>query len=210
VTSLPFTPLVRLPASLTVRYAHEALNADDGEAWCAQKAVDLLGPGAQDKDVRRLTGCLEEHLEIFKGDRPLVVAAICFYPDYATLPPRAAVVVKAFTGDPDHPEDLENGLMTMDMAREFVTRPDNAFVGEPELSESEVPAGPALRVRRNRKVDPDKRRSKIMAEIVWMIWPPDTSTVVIMTTHWEQPAFSEAAGVIADGIARNFRVEPKD
>jgi hypothetical protein len=211
VTSLPFKPLVWLPADLTVRFGREALTAPDGGAWCAQKAAALLGAGARGKDVSRLTRCLEEHLEIFRKDMPLVVAAICFYPDYETLPPRAAVVVKAFVGDPDYPGDLDKGLMTMDMAREFYAKPDGtSMVGETELTESEVPAGQALRAHRYRKVDPGKRRSKIMEEIAWLVWPPDTSTVVIMTTHCEEPAFSEAAAVIADGIARNFRVEPKD
>jgi hypothetical protein len=210
VTSLPFKPDVWLPPTLTVRFGREALTAPDGAAWCGQKAAALLGAGARDKDVSRLTRCLEEHLEIFRKDMPFVVAAICFYPDYATLPPRAAVVVKAFVGDPDHPEDPDNGLLTMDMAREFFARPDDAFVGETELTESEVPAGPALRAHRYRKVDPGKRRSKIMEEVNWLVWPPDLSTVVIMTTHWEEPVFSEAGAAIADRIARNFRVEPRD
>ena len=209
--SLPFKPLVWLPPELTVWFGREALTAPDGGAWCAQKAAALLGAGARGKDVSRLTHCLEEHLEIFRKDMPLVIAAIVFYPDYATLPPRAAVVVKAFVGDPDSPGDRDKGLMDIDKTREAFANPDKAsFVGDPELTEPEVPAGPALRVRRNRKVDPGKRRSKIMAEIIWLVWPPDTSTAVMMTTNWEQPAFSEAAGVIADGIARNFRVEPKD
>lgn len=121
------------------------------------------------------------------------------------------MVVKAFTGDPASPEDPDNGLLTMDMAYESFARPDDAsFIGETELTESEVPAGQALRAHRYRKVDPGKRRSRIMEEILWLVWPPDTSSVVIMTTRWDEPAFSEAAAVIADGIARNFRVEPKD
>jgi hypothetical protein len=211
VIKLPFKPLVRLPAELTVQFGRAALTAPDGPAWCEQKAAALLGPGARGKDVSRLARCLEEHLEIFRKEMPFVVAAICFYPDYATLPPRAAVVVNAFTGDPDFPEDPDNGLLSMDMARESFTTPDDvSFIGETELTESEVPAGQALRAHRYRKVDPDKRRSRIMEEILWLIWPTGMSTVVIMTTRWDEPAFSEAASAIADGIARNFRVEPKD
>jgi hypothetical protein len=116
--SLPFVPLVRLPARLTVRFGQEALTAPDGRAWCEQKAAALLGEGARGKDVSHLAGCLETHLEIFRKEMPLLLGAIFFYPDYKTLPPRALVAVHALVGDPDDPGDLDGGVITMEMARQ--------------------------------------------------------------------------------------------
>lgn len=199
---LPFRPLVLLPVNLTVQFGREALTTADPRGWCEQRAADLLGARASGRDVRRLAGSLEEHLGFFRSEMPLIVAAVCFYPDYVTLPPRAMVRVEAFGGGPEK-------AFTMDKARDFYAKPDDMSFGETELTESELPAGPAIRVHRYRRADPGKRRSKIMEEIVWLVWPPQDPTVTIaMSTRWVQPVFAQAGAVIADEMAENFRIEP--
>lgn len=199
-SELSFRPRVRLPANLTVRFSSEAITAADPRGWCEQRAEELLGQRARGRDVQRLAGCLEEHLEFFRSEMPLITAALCFYPDYSTLPPRAMVQVKAFGGD---------RLLSMDEMRNFYATPDEMSVGNTELTETELQSGPAIRVHWYRKAEPDKRRSMVVEEIVWLVWPPGSMFTVAMTTSWGQPAFSKAGAVIADQIARNFRAEPK-
>jgi hypothetical protein len=100
MNELPFRPLVQLPGNLTVRFGREPLTTADPRAWCQQKAADLLGAKAPAGHMTRLARSLEQHLEFFRKDMPLIVAAVCFYPSYTTLPPRAMVKVEAFGGAP--------------------------------------------------------------------------------------------------------------
>jgi hypothetical protein len=204
VNDLPFRPLVRLPDNLTVRFGREPLTTGDPRAWCQQKAADLLGPQAPASDVKRLARSLEEHLEFFRKDMPLIVAAVCFYPNYRTVPPRAMVKVEAFGGAPD------GESLTMDKVREFYAKPDHMSFGETELTEPELPVGQALRVHRYRKTDPGKRRTKIMEEVVWVVWPRGSTFAIAIATRWLEPWFGKAGATIADSIAKDFRVEPWD
>jgi hypothetical protein len=199
-SELPFRPLVRLPANLTVRFGPEALTTADPGGWCQERAAALLGVRPDGRDAQRLARSLAEHLEFFRSDMPLIVAAVCFYPDYATVPPRAMVKVEAFGGDPET-------ALTADKARDFYAKPDEMSFGAAELTGAELPSGPALRVHRYRKTDPGKRRSTIMEEIVWLVWPPGSTFTIAMSTRWGQPVFAEAGAVIADEMAQNFRIE---
>lgn len=199
---LPFQPLVVLPANLTVPFGQEALTTADPRGWCQQRAAGLLGELAHGSDVRRLARSLEEHLGYFKSEMPLIAAAVCFYPDFATLPPRAMLSVQGFGGDPEK-------ALTMDKVRDYYAKPDGKSIGETELTESELPSGPAIRVHRYRKFSPRKRWTRIREEIVWLVWPPPGSVItIVMATRWEQRAFAEAGAVIADEMAQNFRIEP--
>jgi hypothetical protein len=76
------------------------------------------------------------------------------------------------------------------------------------MTETEVPTGPALRVHRYRKAEPTKRRSSIVEEMDWIICPPGSTQAVMMITTWDEPLFSKAAIMIADDMAKNFRIEP--
>jgi hypothetical protein len=189
-----------LPANLTVPFGQEALTTADPGGWCQQRAASLLGARASGRVVRRLADSLEEHLGFFRSEMPLIAAAVCFYPDYATLPPRAMVTVQGFEGDSEK-------ALTMDKARDFYGKPDEMSFGETELTESELPSGPAIRVHRYRKADPGKRRSTIIEEIVWLVWPPGWTFTIVMSVRWGQPVFAEAGAVIADEMAQNFRIE---
>jgi hypothetical protein len=203
VNELPWRPIVYLPVNLTVRFGRDVLNADDVRPWCAQKAATLLGQDAGRRQIKRLTYCLEEYAKDFKANMPLVAAAIFFYPDFAHLPPRANTQVEAFDEDP------QKGPLTMAIMREMLEQPDELSYGNVELTETEVTAGRALRAHRFRKAQPQKRHSRIGEEIIWIVWPPESTAVVSMATRWLEPAFSEAGIIIADEMADNFRIKPK-
>jgi hypothetical protein len=203
VNELPFEPVVRFPANLTVKFDAEALTTADPGAWCQRRAAELLGPQAGGRDVRRLADSLEEHLRFVIDDRPVMIAGVCFYPDFATVPPQAMVTVEAFGWDT--PEKA----LTMDKMRDFYATPDEMSFGETELTETELPSGPAMRVHRYRKGEPGKQRSRIIEEITWLVWPPGYEITIALSTLWGQTVFAKAGAVIADEMAQNFRVEPK-
>jgi hypothetical protein len=204
VNELPWKPVVYLPANLTVALGEPVLADDDPSAWCQQKAAALLGAGAGRKEVRKLAECLAEYVAHFRGQRPLITAALFFYPDFAHLPPRANTQVEAFGGNSGQEP------LTLAMMRGMLERPDELSYGDVEITEAEIPAGRALRAHRFRRAAAGKRHARIGEEIVWAIWPPGSAVLVSMATRWLEPGFSPAATTIADDMARNFRAEPAE
>ena len=60
MTELQWKPVVFLPVNLTVRFDAPVLTGDDPAAWCRSKASDVLGAGADRKQLSKLTQCLED------------------------------------------------------------------------------------------------------------------------------------------------------
>jgi hypothetical protein len=200
VTERQWKPGIYLPANLTVAYDASVLTAEDPVPWCQQRAAELLGPGARPKQVSRLAHCLEEYARYFRNEKP-AYAAIFFYPDFTRIPPRAGTQFFLFS------EDAQAGPMTAARARDLFG-PDDSSFGETEMTETEVPAGPALRVHRFRKLEPDKRRTEITEELTWVICPAGSRQYAMIGTTWMESAFSKAGMKIADDIANNFLIEP--
>lgn len=152
MTQLQWTPVIYLPADLTVRFGADVLTAGDPGPWCQHQAARLLGPDADRKQVSRLAHCLRVYAAHFRSERTF---------------------------------------------------------GETEMTETEVPAGPALRVHRYRKLEPAKRRTRIVEELDWIICPSGSTQAVMMSTTWDELMFSKAAISIADDMAENFRIKPE-
>lgn len=202
MTQLQWTPVVYLPVDLTVRFGADVLTAVDPGPWCQRKAAELLGPHAAPRQVSRLARCLEEYAAHFRSEELPATAALFFWPDFTRIPPRAMAKVYIVGEDP------VIGPMTLSRARE-IYGPDELSFGEAEMTETEVPAGPALRVHRFRKAGPGKRRTAIIEELAWVICPPGSTQAVMMSTKWGEPVFSKAAISIADDMAGNFRIKPE-
>jgi hypothetical protein len=200
VTELQWNPVIYLPVNLTVEFGAEALKSPDLAAWCQNRAAAALGPDAGRKQVAKLADCLQQYADYFLT-RHLAKAAVYFFPDFTRLPPRATTEIYVVADGP------EGGPMTLAKAR-ALPEPDDASVGEPEISETDLPAGPALRIHRFRKLEPGKRRSRISEEVTWFIFPPDSTQSMMMITRWAEPVFSKAATRIADDMAQSFRTEP--
>ena len=162
----------------------------------------MLGVNAGRREVRKLAEYLEGYVVHFRAQRPLITAALFFYPDFVHLPPRANTQIEAFG------EHSGKGPLTMATTRQMLEQPDELSYGDAEITEAEVPTGRALRAHRFRKAEPRKRHSRIGEELVWVIWPPESTAIVSMATRWMETAFSEAAITIADDMAKNFRIEP--
>jgi hypothetical protein len=202
VTELPWKPVIYLPVDLTVRFGADVLTADNPDPWCQTKAAELLRPDADPKQVSKLARCLAEYAAHFRSKRLPTTAALFFWPDFTRIPPRAMAKVYLVGEDP------VTGPMTLSRARE-IYGPDELSFGETEMTETEVPAGPALRVHRFRKAEPRKRRTAIIEELAWVICPPGYTQAVMMSTKWGEPMFSKAGISITDDMARNFRIEPQ-
>ena len=202
MTQLQWNPVIYLPVDLTVRFGADVLTADDPAPWCQAKAAELLRPDADPKQVSRLARCLAEYAAHFRSDRLPATAALFFWPDFTRIPPRAMAKVYIVGEDP------VIGPMTLSRARE-IYGPDELSFGETEMTETEVPAGPALRVHRYRKAEPRKRRTAIIEELAWVICPPDSTQAAMMSTKWGEPMFSKAGISITDDMAANFRIKPQ-
>ena len=203
MNGLQWKPVIYTPVDLTVRFGVDALTSADPAPWCQQTAADKLGPGAGHKQVAQLARCLEEYAALFRrGDLP-TCAAVFFFPDFTRIPPRATTEVYLVGEDP------VTGPMTLARAREMCETLDERSAGNPGITQTEVPAGPAMRAHRHRKLDPSKRRSRIGEEVAWVICPPGSTQAVMMFTRWAEPVFTKAAMTIADDMARNFRTEPR-
>jgi hypothetical protein len=200
VTEQQWNPVIFLPVNLTVRFDAPVLKGDDPEGWCQRKASELMGSNADRKKVKNLTNCLEKYAAYFRSKELPTTAALFFYPDFTRIPPRAEAQVYLVGPDP------VIGPMTLARARE-ISGPDERSFGDTEMIETEVPAGPALRVHRYRKLEPAKRHTRIVEELDWVICPPDSTQAVMMITTWGEPAFSKVAITIADDMAKNFRIE---
>jgi hypothetical protein len=201
MTELPWKPAVFLPVNLTVSLGDPLQHDGDPLPWSAAKAAELLGSATSARQEKKLAQCLAKYVTHFREQRPLITAALFFYPDFSHLPPWGTAKIEAFG------EHSERGPLTIAIMREFYDQPDELSFGETELSETQVPAGPALRVHRYRRTQPGKRRSTIGEELVWILWPPESTAIVTIAIRWLEPAFSEAGIKIADDMARNFRAE---
>jgi hypothetical protein len=201
MTELQWKPVIFLPVNLTVRFDAPVLKGDDPAGWCQRKALELLGTDADRKQVKKLTQCLEKYAAYFRSKNLPTTAALFFYPDFTRIPPRAEAQIYLVGPDP------VIGPMTLTRARE-VYGPDGRSFGDTEMTETEVPAGPALRTHRFRKLEPSKRHTRIVEELDWVICPSDSTLAVMMITTWDEPAFSKVATTIADDMAKNFRIEP--
>jgi|SRR5580693_9290615 hypothetical protein len=203
MAELPWKPVIYLPANLTARLDAEVLQAEDLTPWCENTAAGLLGPGAKRRHVRRLAANLTSYagtLKSLTGRGLPAAAAVFFWPDFNTPRANAEVYIVA--------DDHAGGPVTMARAREL-TGPDKDSLGETEAAEAEVPAGPAFRARRHRRLWGALPRFNVMEEVSWFIWPAGSNATVIITVSWRERMFSKAGATIADDMARNFRVEPR-
>jgi hypothetical protein len=202
MAEMPWRPVVYVPTNLTVRFDAEVFQAEDPRSWCESKAADVLGSGAKRRHIQRLAATLMKYsqtLQDLNGRGVPTVAALFFWPDFTVQ--RATAEVYIVT------DNHADGPITLARAREL-TGTNKDSLGETETTEVGIPAGPAFRAHRFRKLWGALAPHNVTEEVSWFIWPVGSSATVVITVSWFERMFSEAGINIADDMARNFRVEP--
>jgi hypothetical protein len=113
--------------------------------------------------------------------------------------------VDAFRPAPgDPPADLESW-------RESNGRPQKNTIGDIEITEVELPAGPALRFheRREQKV-PHHGGHMIGESILYAVRPPEIRDSVTVTVTWMEPQFGSRLIKMSDTIAQSLKIVPRE
>ena len=63
---MEWTPVIYTPVNLTIRFGAGALDVADPGPWCQQAAAELLGAGADRRQVARLARCLKKDAAHFR------------------------------------------------------------------------------------------------------------------------------------------------
>jgi hypothetical protein len=171
----------------------------------------LLEIGAQGALKMLATGTPEDHLEKFarvirdgtksSRDRGAMMGGLIFFPDYQRLPPIAAVDVFGYHSDePGTPSSLES-------FREHFGAPHAGTDGPVEVTDLELPAGPAIRF--HRRCWPKESLAPVPGqweEVTFAVRPPEISDCVVMTLSWIESTFSATLINVADAMAPTLAI----
>lgn len=157
------------------------------------------------------TGTPEDHLEKFarvvrdgtksSRDRGAMMGGLIFFPDYHRLPPIATVDIFGYHPDePGEPGSLE-------VLREHFGTPGKDSAGPVEVTDLELPAGPAIRF--HRRFLQKQRRDPVAyqwEEVTFAVRPPQIGDCVVVTLCWIESAFSQALTCAADAMAPTLAI----
>jgi len=135
-------------------------------------------------------------------DRGAMMGGLIFFPDYRRLPPIATVDVFGYHSDePGKPSSLE-------YFREYFGTPDRDTVGPVEVTDLELPAGPAIRF--HRRSWPKQRPAPVAyqwEEVMFAVRPPQIGDSVVVTVSWLESRFSAALVGAADAMAPTLAIK---
>ena len=130
---------------------------------------------------------------------------LLFYPDYNRLPPIANIdVFEYYSNDPDRPTSL-------DFYRELYGTPTERTIGPIEVTNLQLPAGPAIRF--HQRYWPKPSGDPIIhqwEEVRFAVKPPQIDSAVVLNVGWVEPQFSEALINMADAIAPTLEIKLLD
>ena len=134
--------------------------------------------------------------------RGVKLGGLLFYPDYNRLPPIANIdVLGYYSNDPDRPTSLE-------FYRELYGTPTERTIGPIEVTNLQLPAGPALRF--HQRYWPKPSGDPIIhewEEVRFALVPPQMDMAVVLEVAWVEPQFSEALINMADAIAPTLEIK---
>ena len=175
----------------------------------SQQPLEEIGARAALKVLG--TEAPQEHLESFariirdgtrsSRDRGAMMGGLIFFPDYRRLPPIATVDVFGYHSDePGKPSSLEP------LRRHFGT-PGRDTVGPVEVTDLELPAGPAIRFHRRSWPMPIQAPVTYQwEEVMFAVRPPQISDSVVVTVSWVESTFSLALISAADAMAPTLAI----
>jgi hypothetical protein len=172
----------------------------DLEKWAAETARAILGPDASPDMLEQRAG---ELTQLTKGSRARKAwYGLAFYPVGA--PAFISLLdIKRVTPDRQYPE------LTLDLLQGMYAKYSADTVGDLEVSRTELPSGPAVRVRGKQIEGRDPAgQGALIEEVTHAIRPPGTGDAVVMQMSWTELRLGDKLAEMADAIAKTVRVTP--
>lgn len=185
---------VQLPVAASAKLEHDP----DVEAWAEQQARELIGPRGMPDDIAQRAKELTELTITSRARKDRY--GFAFYP--ADAGGLAAILdVRELTPSRQH------GQLSFPLLEQIYARPTHETVGDIETSHTDLPSGPALRVRRKQIEEPDAHGQGPLTEsVTYAIMPPGVTDGVVMIMTWSSIGIGDELAEMADAIARTIRI----
>jgi hypothetical protein len=177
----------------------------DPNQWAKAKCAEMLGLEATDKTRRLFTETLAEETVKGRNSESQMLGALVFYPDFNRYPPICTVAVDGFSPAPgDPPVDLQSFRRTNGT-------PQKNTIGDIEVTEMELPAGPALRIHERREQKIAHLGGHMIGEsILYAVRPFGIPDAVTLMVTWGEPQFRDMIIKMADGMAQTLKIVPRE
>lgn len=167
-------------------------------------AANILGGDTQKDRLKKFARVITDGTTDCRR-RGVKLGGLLFYPDYNRLPPIANIdVFGYYSSDPGRPTSLE-------FYRELYGTPTERTIGPIEVTDLQLPAGPAVRF--HQRYWPKPSGDPIVhewEEVRFAVVPPQIDSAVVLNVGWVEPQFSEALINMADAIAQTLEIKLLD
>ncbi|HEX3516078.1 MAG TPA: hypothetical protein VHT26_18970 [Trebonia sp.] len=167
-------------------------------------AVKILGRDTSKDDLQKFSRIVSDGITDCRR-RGVKRGGLLFFPDYNRLPPIANIDVYGFySKDPARPTSLE-------FYRELYGTPTERTIGPIEVTNLQLPIGPAVRF--HQRYWPKPSGDPIVhewEEVRFAVVPPQIDSAVVLKVGWVEPQFSEALIKMADAIAQTLEIKLLD
>ncbi|MEU4166001.1 hypothetical protein AB0F46_03825 [Streptomyces sp. NPDC026665] len=174
---------------------HEKLEGSWAEK-VARSLVERSEAAGYEIDPKAVQADLWSRAEDSRSRSPFY--AFAFYPDGFD----AALAILEV--DLIHPDDSVPRI-TLDWLTEAFSTDD---FGPPQVTRTEVPAGPAVRIRQDFAAgDPSDGAAILLETLTYGIVPTGTQSAVVVLTSWTMPGIADAMEYTADSFVQTLTVE---
>jgi hypothetical protein len=167
-------------------------------------ALNVLGMGTPEDRLDKFAHVVRDGTKSCR-DRQVMMGALIFFPDYNRLPPVATLDVSGgHSREPGQPSSLE-------FYREHRGTPNKNTVGPVEVTDVQLPAGPAIRI--HRRYWPKQTlapTAHLWEEVSFAVRPPQILETVLLTVSWVELDLSAPLIKIADAVAPTLEIKLDD
>ena len=172
----------------------------DPRTWCEERAAKLLPPPATDRQRTALADNLREGT-LQARERTPMLAGVLYYPDCTRIPPIARIEVQGF-----YPKSTYEPV-TLDLFRETLGTPGKHTLGDIQVTELTLPAGPALRFHEKFEARHHPLGNWYESQrITYALRPESIEDGLWLSIVWMEPAFSEPLTKMAEGMAQSLKI----
>lgn len=169
-----------------------------------EAALNILGMGTPEDQLKKFARVIHDGTKDCKR-RGVRMGGLLFFPDYNRLPPIANLDVFGYDPeDPDKPSSLE-------FYRKLYGTPTERSVGPIEVTDLQLPTGPAIRFHRRywpkESWDPIAHQWE---DVTYAVRPPEIDSAVVLKVSWVEFQFSQALIKSADAIAQTLEIKILD